>query len=208
MYLLKTSALTLLTLILVSCATLSEDECLNMDWAALGYEDGAAGHTGQRIGKHREACAKYEVSPNLQSYNRGREDGLKEYCRPANAYAVGVSGEDYKGVCPSNLADGFTRAYEDGWHLHRLEQTVKQTNAEIVTKENYLAKLDRESVEVESELVNGDNTPEERQTLVDTTRELAEEIGHLHQQTRDLQVRLGREEYELALYRNTHVPRY
>ena len=121
---------------------------------------------------------------------------------------MGVRGGEYKGVCPSNLADGFAQAYEDGRHLYRLEQTVKQTNAEIDAKENYLANIDRESREVESELVNGDNTPEERQALVDTTRELAEEIGHLHQQIRDLQVRLGREEYELALYRNTHIPQY
>ncbi len=208
MHLLKILALALLTTALFSCASLSEEECLHMNWAALGYEDGAAGHTGQHIGKHREACARYGVSPNLQAYNRGREDGLKDYCRPANAYAVGVRGGEYKGVCPSELAEGFNQAFEDGRHLFRLEETVKQTNAELLSMENHLEKLDRESAEAESELVNGDNTPEERQVLVDTTRELAEEIGHLHQQIRNLQVRLGREEYELALYRNTHVPNY
>ena len=208
MQLLKFLTLTFTMLTLVSCASLNEDDCLSMDWATLGYEDGAAGHTGKRIGKHREACAKYGVSPNLEAYNSGRNDGLKEYCRPANAYTVGVSGAQYKGVCPSELADEFTHAYEDGRHLYSLEQTFQQTRSEITTKENRLTKLDKRSNKVDSELVNGDTTPEERQDLVNTSRKLAEEIGQLHQQVRDLQVRLGREEYELALYRRTHHHNY
>jgi len=194
----------LIILVLGACATLNEDECLTMDWAAIGFEDGASGFPAQRIGQHREACAKYDVTPDLPAYRQGREDGLKEYCRPANAYAVGVSGKEYKGVCPSGMADAFVQAYENGRYLLLLKDTVKKTNAELDAMGNALARLEHRLSDTESDLVNGDNTPDARQVLVNATREMADEIGHLHHQIQDLQVRLGREEYELALYSNTH----
>jgi len=198
----------MLTLSLTSCATLSEDECLAMDWALIGFEDGAEGFPPQRIGQHREACAKFGVTPNTQAYRRGRDDGLREYCRPANAYSVGMDGKEYKGVCPSSMADAFSDAYEDGRHLHQLKETVQHTNSEITTDESRLDKNERSLVKLEEKLVNGNNTTEERQNLVVANRELAEEIGHLRHHLRDLQVRLAREEYELALYRNTHHNSY
>lgn len=52
-------------LLLSACSTttLNEDECRMVDWRTLGYEDGVAGHSGERISAHRKACAEHGIRP-------------------------------------------------------------------------------------------------------------------------------------------------
>ena len=92
--------------LLGGCATMSESECLTVDWQTVGFEDGVAGYSGDRIGQHRKACAKHGVSPDLVGYQRGREAGLREYCQPANGFRVGSHGGSYAGIY---------RIYRDWW---------------------------------------------------------------------------------------------
>lgn len=66
-----------------------------------------AGRTGDRIGQHRKACADHGVRPDLNAYQAGRAEGLREYCQARNGYRVGVSGAGYGGPCPADLAPGF-----------------------------------------------------------------------------------------------------
>ena len=71
---------------------MSEQECAATDWRTVGYEDGVAGRSGDNIGQHRKACAKHGVSPDLTLYQAGRNDGLREYCQPANGFRAGADG--------------------------------------------------------------------------------------------------------------------
>ena len=105
-------------LLLAGCATLSKEECLMVDWRTVGYEDGVAGRTGDRIGQHRKACADHGVRPDLDAYQAGRAAGLREYCHPRNGYQVGVSGAGYGGPCPADLAPAFMAAYDAGRELY------------------------------------------------------------------------------------------
>src|SRR5262245_18372320 len=68
------------------CASrgMAKEECVSADWQTIGYEDGLRGLPPDRIGAHRVACAKYQVSPNLVAYTEGRQLGLREYCQPKN----------------------------------------------------------------------------------------------------------------------------
>lgn len=116
--------LTLPLLLTSGCATLNESECRSVNWQVIGYEDGGRGNPVERIGQHRKACAKYGIAPDLTAYQRGREAGLREYCRPTNGFRVGAAGRSYTGVCPVDLEEDFLEAFESGHHLHELRARV------------------------------------------------------------------------------------
>ncbi|MFB3107496.1 MAG: DUF2799 domain-containing protein, partial [Pseudomonadales bacterium] len=96
---------------LSGCATMSGDECVTSDWTTIGYEDGVRGHTADRIGQHRKACAKHGVTPDFAAYQSGRDLGLVEYCQPSRGFSVGSNGGRYNGVCSVNLEGDFLDAY-------------------------------------------------------------------------------------------------
>lgn len=54
------------------------------------------------------------------AYERGRETGLREFCRPASGFKFGAGGSRYAGVCPADLEDEFLDAYASGHHLYEL----------------------------------------------------------------------------------------
>src|SRR5687768_8854199 len=107
-------------LALSGCSSMSESECLAMDWRMIGYEDGTSGYSGNRIGQHRKACGKHGVMPDLGEYQAGREQGLREFCKPANGFRIGSRGTGYNGVCPADLDDEFVTAYQSGRQLYTL----------------------------------------------------------------------------------------
>ncbi len=97
---------------------MNKDECRTVDWRTVGYEDGVAGHSGERIGHHRKPCAEHGVTPDLVAYRAGRAEGLREFCQPHNGYRAGVNGAPYYDSCPSELAPAFVAAYESGRELY------------------------------------------------------------------------------------------
>ncbi len=112
---------------LSGCATMSGDECLTSDWAAIGYEDGARGYTSDRLSQHRKACAKHGVTVDFAAYRDGREQGLEEYCQPGRGFDIGVNGGRYNGVCSVDLEADFLDAYNAGYHLYSLRSNVSRT---------------------------------------------------------------------------------
>lgn len=91
--------------LLAACASLSEDQCRAGDWRGIGFADGAQGRSPDHIARHQKACAKVGVTPDLQAWLAGRQDGLDRYCTPAKAYEVGRSGRSLAPYCtPAQLA--------------------------------------------------------------------------------------------------------
>jgi hypothetical protein len=169
------------------CATMNESECLTVDWQTVGFEDGVAGYSGDRIGQHRKACAKHGVTPDLVGYQRGREAGLKEYCQPANGFRVGSRGGSYAGVCPAELDGAFTAAFESGHQLHVLETRLSNAQNQLVSKRRELERVEDSMVKVTAIIVRSESTAEQRtQALVDT-KQLAERAGRLKAEIRQLE---------------------
>src|SRR5262249_44695875 len=135
------AALALIALTTAGCAGMSKEECLAMDWRTLGYEDGVAGYPGDHIAQHRKACAKYGVRSDLDLYQSGRAQGLREYCQPANGYRLGSNGAVYRGVCPADLEGDFVRAFEAGQQLYTLESRVSDAKARLGAKRRELDRV-------------------------------------------------------------------
>jgi hypothetical protein len=164
---------------LSGCASMSGQECLVADWEAIGYEDGARGAGGDRIGQHRKACAKHGVAPELQAYQAGREAGLREFCQPENGYNLGLRGASYAGVCPAELDIAFFAAYSDGKRLHDLRTSLGRIDGQIRAKEQRLDDIEDELTAAGLRLISTESTAEERVQLLTQTKNLAEEHGRI-----------------------------
>lgn len=196
-------AVAIVALVLSGCATMNEAECVSVDWRTVGFEDGAAGRSADRIGQHRKACAKHGVTPDLAAYQAGREEGLREYCTPANGFNVGSRGNSYSGLCPADLEPAFSVAYESGRRLYTLESRVNTAANQLQAKRREKDRLEDELVRKSTIIVSSDSTAEQRaQALVDT-KQIAERTGRLKAEIAELERDKIEYERELADYRAT-----
>lgn len=195
------AGLILIVLSMTGCATMSKDECLTVDWRTVGYEDGAAGYSGDRIGQHRKACAKHGVSPDLTLYQSGREAGLREYCVPANGFRLGAQGAGYSGLCPAELDGAFASAYESGRHLYELESRAANAAYEIDSKRSAIERTEDEIAATSAQIVSSESTAEERAQAVLDVKQLAEKAARLKSEIRELEKDRAQYDHELEDYR-------
>lgn len=182
---------------------MSKDECRAVDWRTVGYEDGVAGHSGERIGQHRKACAEYGVTPDLDAYRAGRAEGLHEYCQPHNGYRAGVSGAPYYDSCPSELAPAFVAAYQSGRELYVRERRVADADAAIAYRRREVARLESSVADRALTVMSETATADERAQAVLDTKHAAERIGRLKSEIAALERDRARYQQDLEEYRST-----
>ncbi|MDP4991196.1 MAG: DUF2799 domain-containing protein [Marivita lacus] len=135
------AGLAALTLV-ASCATLSEEECLQGNWREIGQRDGQAGRTASFIAEHAKACEKAGVVPNQSLWEQGRQAGLPAYCTPAKVYGEGRSGRSLSPVCPSAQLPALQLANDRGRAWYRLTNEINGINSEISQLQNQIVKED------------------------------------------------------------------
>ncbi len=140
-------------MILSACATLDKSECQTADWEAIGYEDGTRGYTATRIGKHRSACAKHGVTPDLALYTKGRERGLLQYCRTSVGYRTGLSGKGYKNVCPPGSEKEFLMGYRYGRGIYKISREIRSLQSQVRREEKLIDETGAIIQETEAELI-------------------------------------------------------
>ena len=186
-------------LLISGCATMGKDECLHADWQTIGYEDGARGYPGTRIGKHRKACAEHGVAPDLAAYEAGRQKGLTEWCAPRNGYYLGLKGGHYNGVCPQPLQGPFVEALGRGRAVYGYEKQVNKARQELKEMRGELETMDEDLVAMEAEMVSDGTTPRRRVKLLREIRALEadralflNDINDMEEQVADMQANLDR----------------
>jgi hypothetical protein len=196
----------LVALLMSGCAGMSQKECAAADWQTVGYEDGVNGYSGGRIGQYRTACAKYGVTPDLARYQAGREQGLREFCRPANGYRIGTAGGSYAAACPADLEPAFLSAFNAGHELYSLQARVWNADAQLDAKRRELAGLEHGIAAASTAVVSDGTTGDQRvQALVDTAQ-MAEQVGRLRQQIQQLESDRVNYERDLEDYRSRVPP--
>ena len=189
--------------VLSGCASMSSEECINSDWAAIGYEDGARGYTTDKFGSRRKACAKHGVTADFQAYQAGRQDGLVEFCQPSRGYNLGASGGKYYGVCDVAMEEEFLDAYRVGSQLHTLRSNVNNANSSIYSREAELKRTKEKIRAKQAELISDDVTTEDRVMLLADLKDLSERTGELEAEIEKLIADRARYEYELQDYEQT-----
>lgn len=135
---LKFIAAMIITVGLVSCASLSKNECLQADWFELGYRDGSMGRSRAIFQKHYDACLDHSVRADRQAYYKGRDEGLKVFCTEQSGFNKGRAGRSYSYVCPPALEPDFLAGYEKGRALHKYESKVSSLEKRLVTIEKQI----------------------------------------------------------------------
>ena len=159
------------------CASMSADECLAVDWATIGFEDGSRGYTADRLGYHRKACAKHGVAADLAAYQRGHAQGVETFCQPGRGFNFGANGGGYNGVCPAHLEQDFLEAYSAGHKLHSLRSSLNTATSLIHSKEAELENTEKRIVSAQFEVIADETSSEQRVQLLLELKNLAERIG-------------------------------
>ena len=188
---------------LAGCNSMSAQECQSTDWQTVGYEDGVNGYSGDRIGRYRNACSEHGVTPDLAQYQTGRDQGLTEFCKPANGFRVGARGAGYSGVCPADLDESFVDAYQSGRQLYALRSRVGSTQDQIYSMRSELDQIDKDLVSVAARIVDPSLTAEQRAQLVVDTKHLAERKGEIKARIPQLEGELVGYQRDLDDYRAT-----
>jgi len=179
---------------LSGCATMSADECVTSDWHAIGYEDGARGYTADQLGNRRKACAKHGITPDFESYQAGRERGLRQYCQPSRGFSLGAGGSRYNGVCPGDMEADFIDAYNSG------HQLVNSATSQINAKKHELDNTHDRIRSAEAQLIGAETTIENRVLLLSDLKELSERSGQLDAEIAELIEERAISEQQLAAY--------
>ena len=185
------------------CSSMSANECMATDWQTVGYEDGVSGYAGNRVGQYRKACGKHGVTPDLAAYQHGREQGLREFCKPLNGFRVGARGRSYDGVCPADLDAPFLEAYESGRQLYSLRSRVGSTANEIESMKAESAHIDAGLVSAAAKILDSTLTKEERAQLLVDSKHMAERKGEISARIPQLESDLQMYRRELDDYRAT-----
>ena len=179
------------------CATLSPDECLYADWRTIGYEDGLQGRGLSVLSQHRQACAKVGVAPDLDAYQAGRSEGVRVFCRPANAYQQGRLGHPYNGVCPADMEREFLAAHGEGMVIFNLEADVNVVAGRIASIDYDIGDAERRIEQAQNTLEDEDLSRERRRLIRDDIKVLSRDIGRMEAERDRLMVELGVREERL-----------
>ena len=162
-------------MLLASCATMSQEACLQGDWAGVGFKDGEAGRAQSRLDDHAKACAKAGVVPDAAPYFAARDRGLRLYCTQDRGFVEARGGAAYAGVCPQDTERGFLVGYADGQLVHAAVSRLSQAESDRDSADHRAEKRDREARGVEDELKNPKLNDEQKHELRDRLNRLRSE---------------------------------
>ncbi|MDP3740581.1 MAG: DUF2799 domain-containing protein [Hyphomonadaceae bacterium] len=189
---------------LAGCASMSKSECVYADWRAIGYEDGANGHTASVISSRRQACAKAGVTPDMDAYLAGRDAGLAEYCTPANGFSTGESGYSYNGVCGRHDEASFLEQHRLGARLYMLRERASSASYALRQANDDLGATRYAITQTATAIIRPDLTVAERAAQVVELTRLTEEGERIERSIPALRTNVDIAEAELHDY-ETHL---
>jgi hypothetical protein len=188
------------SMLLAGCASMSEQECLYADWQAIGFEDGSVGMHSSAVTSRRQACAKAGVTVDMAAYMAGREQGLTEYCTPANGFRAGESGAAYSGVCARHDEASFVEQFRAGAHLYLLRDKARSADLALRQANEDLANAQHGITLATTALLRVDLSVPERAAYIVDIRELAAESERIERALPGLRTNVDIAYAELADY--------
>ena len=191
-------------LLLGGCATLNQSECLNANWQMIGLEDGSKGQALSYIGNHRKACAKFNISPDLEQYQLGHAQGLRQYCTYNTGLRLGTRGGNFKSICPAELEGDFRLGHQRGREIYSLNVELKRTNIAIKDSYTLLDGLADDLLEIQDLIISRETRKVEKALLLIELLETQSEIGRLEEDVDLLEQQKAEVIYERNLLRQRY----
>ena len=98
----------------ITSRSIKRDYCRSIDTYKKGYLDVLNGKPAQSFNQEVQLCAEYEVVLNQEQYDKGRMDGLKQFCTYEKGYKFGLNARQYQNICPPEKEKDFLKGYEEG----------------------------------------------------------------------------------------------
>jgi hypothetical protein len=184
----------LLIAFLSGCATMSKEECKQVDWYLKGVDDATAGYPLDRVIEHGKACARVDIEPDMKAYRQGHTKGARLYCVPPKGYSEGRRGAAYNGICPIELEDKFLHAYREGQELYNIERRISELDNQIRSNHSQIDSNYSEISRLKREIVNSNNEQDRRYRM--------RRIDDLEAEIHRLELNSGRAAYEIDLFEN------
>lgn len=182
-----------LALTLGGCAnrSLSAHQCSAGDWYSVGYRDGQSGADVSRVLTHQDACGRHGIVPDSDRYRDGWAEGIARFCQPEQGFDQGISGRPYRNVCPSQQAQLFRVAYDDGRAIFQARQDVAQLEQSVIRHERRIQTIGETLIEQATAQIDPTLTPQERIDLVADVKALLDERDRLQDELPALRDELG-----------------
>ena len=171
---------------LQSCATLSEADCLTVDWAVLGEADGQLGRPLSDLNRYRRDCERHGIVPDTEAYTAGRQRGLAVYCTESNGYSEGRNGADNRSVCPAVLQPGFRRGYDLGRAVHVSLTELRNSNQAIGSARAEIEQLESDIADHRKSIRSDDLDDDEKEGLDDEIDSMDRRIDRLEKDVKVL----------------------
>lgn len=140
--------------LLSACSTYSKDECINMSWYHVAYEQGFRGYPSlQKVyNTYAKTCGQdHNVFPDKAEMEKGYKEGLKNYCTEEGGLRAGSSGHTYADVCGPATAPNFMKTYQPA-RLSYLEAENVRLQKQIAELKEDISDLKSEKEKLEDEL--------------------------------------------------------
>lgn len=170
--------LSFIALVFSGCATLSKDECKTANWRTIGFGDGAKGEKASKISEHRSACAEYKITPDLNAYNAGRNEGLGQYCIPSTGYNKGAAGQRYNGICRNHNEKEFLSAFNHGLELHKQQSILNNLHRDYKKAKRKIKNANHQLSHNERRITSGKLTQLQAYKLLQENKEITKDISH------------------------------
>lgn len=127
---------------LAGCAAMDADECRTANWSGLGYADASKGKDSSKASDRAEACSEHGYHMDMAAYQRGWNEGLKEFCTSVGGQRFGDRGGNYKpGYCAPGPESAFLAGYLPAYKNYQYRQRIDSLQRDINNKNNEIIRL-------------------------------------------------------------------
>ena len=161
-----------------ACSQLSEEECMYMSWQARGVMDGVKGTPANKINEYQRVCERFSVVVDYESYEEGRQEGVKQYCTVMNGFNVGLSGDEYQDACTVEIEQMFLDGYTPGRMMYlavaNLDHAKSNVNSASSTIANSESHIERNYQRLYDDTLSDDERREVQRRIREHERRIAD----------------------------------
>ena len=133
--------ISMLSMLICGCASMSKDECKTANWEIVGFDDGSHGRNESTIKRYQEDCAGV-ATPNFTAYRQGYGRGVTRYCVVDTGYSSGIRGYKANNACDPARFPDYYNAQQAGLTIFQSEQDINNQTANL--QQAFQARADAE----------------------------------------------------------------
>ncbi len=149
-----------------ACTSMTAEECVVADWREVGHTDAARGFTPDRLQDHRSACAEAGVTPDLDAYLAGFEQGLPLYCTRQRGFDLAASGAGRPSQCDRAEFREFHYGFTNGQDRYRITRDIDRLNEDLNEREQIASDLAQQIAELTTRIDSGNEPAKTRDELI------------------------------------------